>query len=167
MEVFFSSLAVSIQLKLEWEYQKGLMDWHKDMLREHKKGMRNALPELLSEYQLKKKVKLLGKVEIEEDAYETIAPRYESTLELDNSKQKNIALKKIAVITKNMEHVKETIEKSRPQPALVTREKSDFYCLYSFNIRSVAIDRALINIMDSGTETLLLSSGWVIVKICG
>ena len=38
--------------------------------------------------------------------------------------------------------------------------------MYSFIIESVAIDRALINIIDSGAEAPLFSSSWVSVKIC-
>ena len=80
-------------------------------------------------------------------------------MESDHSDEENIVLKKVAVITEDMELMKDTIEESGPQPALVTREKSDFYRLYSFNIGSVATDRAPIDIMDSGAETLFLSSG--------
>ena len=85
----------------------------------------------------------------------------------DDGDEENIILKKVAVITKNIECVKDTIEESGPQPALVTREKSDFYRLYSFNIRSMVIDRGPINTIDSGAEALLLSSDWAIVKTCG
>ena len=41
------------------------------------------------------------------------------------------------------------LKKSEIQLALVIREKLEYFCLYSFIIRSIAIDRVSINIIDS------------------
>ena len=97
---------------------------------------------------------------------ETITSRYETTLGLSNGKNKNIELKKIAVVIDNIEYGIDIVKKSRLQLALIAREKLEYYCLYSFIIEPVAIDRALIDIIDISAETPLFSSCWVAVKIC-
>ena len=63
------------------------------------------------------------------------------------------------MVTDGMEQGQEKVIEDGPQASPVTQLKLEYFQLYSFIISSVATDCRPIDIIDSGAEAPLLSSG--------
>ena len=135
------------------------------MLSECKKcSIKNIITKILHGNQSDKKHKSIGKVEVEDNLYQTIASEYESILGAIEEANNDITFRKVAVVMDEMKHGQHKVERDGPQVSPITWLKSEYFQLYSFMIGSIAIDQVPINIIDSGAEALLLSQGQEIMK---
>ena len=163
VKAFFPPLPLAIYKELDRSSQQKLAKWRKEMIKACKeRGMKPIITEMIeaSRRRAPRKVGMVGTDG--DDDYESMALDYCGEDGRSEDNVESFAFNKIGIESHVVERVGD-ISDIGPQPSPVTRNKADYFWLYSFYIGGIVEDRDPVDILDSGAETPLLGPGWTIV----